>query len=651
MSHAPNRGTGQPESSIRDAVHGLVDISDLYAPGPPIIAQLIQSRAIQRLRRIKQLGFASQSYVAADHSRYAHALGTMHVMRNLLKQVGGARSSFRTTLLQQYEEAYEPPEPITADFLYQHVLVAALLQDIGELPYQNATTEHFVPDEDLRDWVGGKIDQDVSLWPSKAVFNLGCLLNADLQAILEPLNLHFIAFLMSAESWSDSAWQQRFMPLRHMLDGEIDADRIDYVHRDAHHTVGGLSTSHDVVSAILSYDDSGPICSDPAPLGNFLATRAHLYSIVYFAPQNRFRVMLLSSIIDGIRKLPDAFHTSSLIATREVGIESFLELDDVRLEAEINNVKSSQSRRRLDKKTSIALSEFTTASSAYAHFWLRESNQSSSVNGATVPIPNEIFFETFEASTPKPSGIRFETTAPTGETELAAINDMNGPYFEVVRSPRVTMPILGDVLMFYPQHDRGRDFAALKKSYRMGTLRSSLLAKKRSEWGGIPADTRRSHGYTGLSVFISYCVDDTVHVQRIVRELHNSRRRYYVILEPNQGIGGTTAQNSIDGVMQTDCCIIVASRAYQGRCSKQLNGNIMHEIRTMHDRRIPNPDSYPVVPVSIHRHEEVANIPWSLLGMSSPPFTGTVLEHATESELRTTVAAAIAALDSRMAEK
>ncbi|MFS8098840.1 hypothetical protein LFM09_17060 [Lentzea alba] len=629
-------------------MHGLVDISDLYNSGQPIIAQLIQSRAIQRLRRIKQLGFASQSYVAADHSRYAHALGTMHVMRNLLKQVGGPRSNFRTKLLQQYEEAFE--ETVTADFLYQHVLVAALLQDIGELPYQNATVEHFMPDEDLRNWVGAKIEQDVSLWPSKPVFSLGCLLDTDLQAILAPLNIEFIAFLISAESWKDPVWKQRFLPLRHMLDGEIDADRIDYVHRDAHHTVGGLSTSHDVVSAILSYDDDGPICSDPAPLGNFLATRAHLYSIVYFAPQNRFRVMLLGSIIDGVRKLPDAFQASSMLATKHVGIESFLELDDVRLEAEINSVRSGQSKARLDKKTLIALTEFTTASSAYAHFWLRETNQSSSADGSAVPIPNEIFFEAFEASTPKPSGIRFETTAPTGETELAAINDMNGPYFEVVRSPRVTMPILGDVLMFYPQHDRGRDFAALKKAYREGSLRAALLAKKRSEWGGVPVDTRQTHGFTGPSIFVSYCADDTVHVQRIVRHLHKARRRYYVILEPNQGIGETTERNSVDGVWQTDCCIIIASRAYQGRCTSQPNGNIMREITAMHDRRTPNPSLYPVVPMSLHPHHEVTNIPWSQLGMNGQPYTGKALENATESEIHAAVTAALAALDSRSSQ-
>jgi HD superfamily phosphohydrolase len=42
---------------------------------------------LDRLRRIKQLGFASYGYLAADHSRYAHAVGTMHVMQAILSRL------------------------------------------------------------------------------------------------------------------------------------------------------------------------------------------------------------------------------------------------------------------------------------------------------------------------------------------------------------------------------------------------------------------------------------------------------------------------------------------------------------------------------------------------------------------------------------
>src|SRR5260221_14305517 len=74
-----------------DAVHGSVDIRDASPEFPGLIAKILNSPVMQRLRRIKQLGFAYQSYPAADHSRYAHALGTMHMMRAILDRLETTR--------------------------------------------------------------------------------------------------------------------------------------------------------------------------------------------------------------------------------------------------------------------------------------------------------------------------------------------------------------------------------------------------------------------------------------------------------------------------------------------------------------------------------------------------------------------------------
>jgi HD superfamily phosphohydrolase len=646
MTKAINGGGIAPQPLIRDAVHGPIDASDTTDYPSPVLNRLIQSRPLQRLRRIKQLGFASQSYVAADHSRYAHSIGTMHVMRKLLDQVGGPHSALVATLTREYAEVYEAESPSSTEILYEHLLVAALLQDLGELPYQNATRDFFLPDDDLREWVGSKIEQDVSLWPAKPVFTLACMYEDEIQEILEQLNIHFVAFLTTAEYWRDE-WRMRFRPLQHMLDGEIDADRLDYVHRDAQHTIGVLGKSGDVISAIVSYDELGPICADPAQLGNFLAIRAHLYSSVYFAPHNRFRVMLLKCILQGVRESPAA-DQFPVLATRYISTESFLQLDDVSLEAEITALARGPLRARTSKRTSIALSEFTTSSNSYEHFWLRENNHSSENKRVPNPlsVPQDVFFEVFEPGTPNESGIRFAIPTPSGETEIVGINEVNGPYFEVATSSRAMLPILGDLLVFYPRNGRGRDLSLMKQAFRDKTLRAALMTKAHGEWDGLPADSRKIPGFGGPSIFISYCMDDITTVRRLVKELHRRRRRYYAIIEPNQGIGGTTAQNSINGVLLTDAAIVVASRSYQDRCQTQLNGNIMHEIRTMHDRRIHESSAYPVVPVSVHPYREVANVPWALLGMDAPPFTGTVLENATDSDLSATIEAVLEKIDS-----
>ena len=104
-----------------------------------VIASLLRSQILDRLRRIEQLGFASQQFIAADHSRYAHSLGTMQMMRLILERLMERHAppfDDLSTIPQQFPEEFTKlGDPrILAARVAQHLLVAALVQDIGELP-------------------------------------------------------------------------------------------------------------------------------------------------------------------------------------------------------------------------------------------------------------------------------------------------------------------------------------------------------------------------------------------------------------------------------------------------------------------------------------------------------------------------------------
>ena len=60
---------------FRDPVHGLIEFKGADRP----IAELLDTLAMQRLRRIKQMGFAWLVYPGAEHSRFGHALGAFHI--------------------------------------------------------------------------------------------------------------------------------------------------------------------------------------------------------------------------------------------------------------------------------------------------------------------------------------------------------------------------------------------------------------------------------------------------------------------------------------------------------------------------------------------------------------------------------------------
>jgi len=57
---------------IRDSVHGNLHINDLEI-------KLVDTPQIQRLRRIKQLGFTFLIYPGANHTRFEHSIGTMYL--------------------------------------------------------------------------------------------------------------------------------------------------------------------------------------------------------------------------------------------------------------------------------------------------------------------------------------------------------------------------------------------------------------------------------------------------------------------------------------------------------------------------------------------------------------------------------------------
>jgi len=105
---------------IRDPVHDIVPFED--TPCDRLLLVLINTREFQRLRRIRQLGMSEMVFPGANHSRFAHSIGVMHVARRILERVETVRGQKK-----KLEE-----EQKTA------VLAAALLHDIGHGPFSHA---------------------------------------------------------------------------------------------------------------------------------------------------------------------------------------------------------------------------------------------------------------------------------------------------------------------------------------------------------------------------------------------------------------------------------------------------------------------------------------------------------------------------------
>ena len=108
--------------SFRDPIHGFIEADELEAA-------LIRTRPMQRLRQVRQLGLTHLVFPGAEHSRFGHALGAMHLAGRVYD-----------TLARVEETPLEPGPQARARRL---VRAAALLHDLGHAPFSHWAEDLF----------------------------------------------------------------------------------------------------------------------------------------------------------------------------------------------------------------------------------------------------------------------------------------------------------------------------------------------------------------------------------------------------------------------------------------------------------------------------------------------------------------------------
>ncbi|MGB1778605.1 MAG: HD domain-containing protein, partial [Longimicrobiales bacterium] len=160
----------------------------------PTAVRIVDTAEFQRLRYIRQLGLAHLVYPGATHTRFDHALGVYHLTRTALRHLR--------------ERGGVPPEAWEDEELIPY---AALLHDIGHYAYSHALeeleTEH-VPAH----------HEEVS----KRFFASPSLRDA-----LAPLGL------TAPERLAELIRGEGEIPLRGLISGSLDLDKMEYLRRDA----------------------------------------------------------------------------------------------------------------------------------------------------------------------------------------------------------------------------------------------------------------------------------------------------------------------------------------------------------------------------------------------------------------------------------
>jgi HD superfamily phosphohydrolase len=255
-----------------DVIHGYIPFSsrDASCDGETSERDVIDHPWVQRLRHIHQLQTAWWVFATAEHTRFPHVLGAMHVASCVIDK-----------LYPSLQDVC--PDVPSRGYVESLLRMGGLLHDVGHGPFGHFFDEHYLRQYGLtHETLGAQIIQE----------ELGDLLrgirrnpNSQL-ASNERLDPAQIAWLIQRPREGDQEKRPKWLRcLRSLLSGIYTIDNLDFVLRDAY--MSGYSVRAFDLERLLHYSffsESGLTIHDRGldALVRFLGVRAELFRSIYF---------------------------------------------------------------------------------------------------------------------------------------------------------------------------------------------------------------------------------------------------------------------------------------------------------------------------------------------------------------------------------
>ena len=286
---------------IKDPVHGYIELNDCEIA-------VIDTSQFQRLRRLKQLSGAYLTYPGAEHTRFHHSLGVMHIAGMI------AQHFLDMELINSYET--------------QKIRSAALMHDLGHGPFSHLFEEVLNKRELNHEILTSRIIKETQVANELSAYGL------------DPDE-------MSTLSVGKSKTSKQFM--NQIIAGQFSADVLDYLVRDSYFTgveygrvdIHRLMRSMDVLDGSLALKDTALYV-----LEAMVIARYEMFKAVYFHRSVRAAEVMLVRALE--------LSEEELGLTDFETMEDYLRLDDSSILAELASLKDSQSSK---SKTAYDLAE------------------------------------------------------------------------------------------------------------------------------------------------------------------------------------------------------------------------------------------------------------------------------------------------------
>ncbi|MFH6603763.1 HD domain-containing protein [Maribacter algicola] len=237
---------------FNDPIYGFIRIPS------PLIFDLIEHPYFQRLRRISQMGLSYLVYPGAHHTRFHHALGSMHLMGQSIQVL-----RFKGVAITDEEEA--------------GLLCAILMHDIGHGPFSHAMEHSLV--------------ENISHEQISLLF-------------MEQLNREFNGSLTLAIEIFKGRHPKKF--LNHLVSSQLDMDRLDYLKRDSFYTgVAEGNINAERLITMLNVIDGNLVVEEKGiySVEKFLMARRFMYWQVYLHKTGLVAEQLLILILKRVKGL------------------------------------------------------------------------------------------------------------------------------------------------------------------------------------------------------------------------------------------------------------------------------------------------------------------------------------------------------------
>ncbi|MGI6427994.1 MAG: HD domain-containing protein [Natronincolaceae bacterium] len=303
---------------IRDPIYGFIEMDSWER-------DIIDHPAFQRLRRIKQLAWTDMVYPGAVHTRFEHSLGVMHLATKMYESIVKKKRDYLVKYLGFNDNGLEIDK--------KFIRLACLLHDIGHSPFSHAG-------EELMD-----INPDIVNF---GVENEGRYKHEDYSAAIVKYKFkkvidehpHNENYHITVEQISDflkgSIGLGRRLLWRNLVDGQIDADRADYLLRDSYHTgtsYGNYDLKRLLVTLtileepetqtpVIAVEEGGVHAAEALIIARYL-----MFTQVYFHHTRRAYDYHIAETMKGLL-FQETGRSTFLPPTSPKNIDNYLEWDD-----------------------------------------------------------------------------------------------------------------------------------------------------------------------------------------------------------------------------------------------------------------------------------------------------------------------------------